>query len=127
VALKELVITRNISQDPLSYEKATLSAVVAQELLARGIRLDPGESIQYIITHNKDKDPASRARAYATISADHSYDTEKYTELLLKAGESLLSCFGYDLKRLEQLTRLDTHSERGIKRHYGRSVRRRRV
>jgi len=104
VALRDLVISRNLSQDPLSYEKATLSAIVAQELVARGIRLDPGESIQYIITHNKDKDPASRARAYATMTADHSYDIEKYTELLLKAGESLLSCFGYGYKRLEKLT-----------------------
>ncbi len=105
VSLRDLVITRNLSQDPLSYEKATLSAVVAQELVARGIKLDPGESIQYIITNNKDKDPASRARAFATITADYSYDKEKYTELLLKATESLLSLFGYDAKQLERTTR----------------------
>jgi DNA polymerase elongation subunit (family B) len=79
--------------------------VVAQELLARGIKLDPGESIQYIITNAADKDPASRARAYATMAADSSYDTEKYTELLLKSGESLLSLFGYDLKTLDTQTR----------------------
>ena len=105
VSLKDLVITRSLSQDPRNYEKATLSAVVAQELLARGIKLDPGESIQYIITNAADKDPASRARAYATMAADSSYDTEKYTELLLKSGESLLSLFGYDLKTLDTQTR----------------------
>ncbi|MGH7275304.1 MAG: DNA polymerase domain-containing protein [Nitrospiria bacterium] len=105
VSLKDLAITRSLSQDPRNYEKATLSAVVAQELLARGIKLDPGESIQYIITNAADKDPASRARAYATMAADSSYDTEKYTELLLKSGESLLSLFGYDLKTLDTQTR----------------------
>jgi len=104
VSLSDLVISRNLSQDPRNYEKATLSAVVAQELLARGIRLDPGESIQYIITNAKDKEPASRARAYATLAADYSYDIEKYTELLLGAGESILSLFGYDMKRLAILT-----------------------
>jgi DNA polymerase II len=105
VPMRDLVISRHLSQDPRQYEKATLSAVVAQELLARGIRLDPGESIQYIITDASDKDPAGRARAYATLTADHAYDVDKYTQLLLKSGESLLSLFGYDLNRLTLLTR----------------------
>lgn len=106
IPLKELIITRNLSRDPRDYEKATLSAVVAHELLARGIRLHPGESIQYIITHATDQDPASRARAYNPMTPDYSYDVEKYTELLLKAGETLLSCFGYDFKKLAALTNL---------------------
>jgi len=105
VNLRELVITRTLSQDPREYKKATLSAVVSHELLARGVKLAPGEAIQYVITHDADKDPAGRARAYATLTADHAYDVEKYSELLLKSGESLLALFGYDLKRLEQLTR----------------------
>ena len=104
IPLRDLVMTRNISQDPRDYQKATPSAVVAQELLARGIKLGPGESIQYIITRSKDKDPASRARAYANFTTDHVYDLEKYTELLLKGGEGLLSLFGYDLKKLDGLT-----------------------
>jgi DNA polymerase-2 len=104
VPLSALVMTRHLSQDPRDYEKATLSAVVSQELLARGINLAPGESIQYIITNAKDKDPAGRARAYATLSADYSYDRDKYTELLLNAGESLLGLFGYTSKRLRELT-----------------------
>jgi DNA polymerase-2 len=106
--LRDLVISRSLSQDPREYKKATLSAVVSQELLARGIKLEPGESIQYIITHDDDKDPASRARAYATIAPEHAYDVAKYTELLLKCGESLLSLFGYNLKRLEALTQLQS-------------------
>lgn len=104
VPLRDLVITRNLSQNPRSYQKATLAAIVSQELLARGVKLDPGESIQYIITQARDKDPAGRARAYATMTAEHSYDVEKYTELLLKAGESLLSLFGYDFRRLVLMT-----------------------
>jgi DNA polymerase II len=106
VTLSDLVITKHISQDPQTYKKATLSAVVAQELVSRGIKLDPGESIQYIITNDKDKDPASRARAYSMISSNYSYDVEKYTELLLKSGETLFSIFGYGLKKLEMLTDL---------------------
>ncbi len=104
IPLKDLVMTKSISQDPRSYKKATASGVVSQELLARGIKLGPGESIQYIITQSKDKDPASRARAYVTFATDHTYDVEKYTELLLKSGEGLLSLFGYDLKKLANLT-----------------------
>lgn len=105
VSLKDLVITRNLSQDPQSYVKATHSAIAAQELFSRGVKLDAGETIQYIITHASDKDPASRARAYVTITSDHSYDVQEYTKLLLKSGESLFSLFGYDLARLEAVTR----------------------
>ncbi len=107
VPLRELVITRSLSQDPRRYQKATLSAVVAQEMLARGVRLDPGEAIQYIITDAKSQEVTGRARAYATFTADHSYDREKYVELLLKAAESLFSPFGYDFDRLAELTRPD--------------------
>jgi len=105
VPLKDLAITRTLSQDPRHYEKATLTAIVAQELFTRGVTLEAGEAVRYIITQASDRDPAARARAYATLTADHSYDLEEYTKLLLKSGESLFSLFGYDLARLEKATR----------------------
>ncbi|MHB8423293.1 MAG: DNA polymerase domain-containing protein [Leptospirales bacterium] len=95
VPIRELVISRKLTRDPLKYGRATLQAVVAQELAARGVTVHPGETIQYIITNARDQDPASRARAYSTFSPDHTYDREKYAELLLQAAEPLLlSPFG---------------------------------
>ncbi|HEY5649641.1 MAG TPA: DNA polymerase domain-containing protein, partial [Nitrospiria bacterium] len=105
VPLRALAISRRLSREPRDYRKAGLTAVVAQELLARGVRLRAGETIQYIITNAADRDPASRARAYAAMTADHAYDIEKYTDLLIKSGESLLSPFGFDAAALERLTR----------------------
>ncbi|MHB1286074.1 MAG: DNA polymerase domain-containing protein [Leptospirales bacterium] len=91
VPIRELVIRRKISREPDQHQRATLQAVVAQELSARGVRIHPGESIQYIITNAKDKDPASRARAYATFSPDHTYDREQYAKLLILAVEPFFS------------------------------------
>ncbi len=91
VPIRELVIRRKIAREPDQHQRATLQAVVAQELSARGIRIHPGESIQYIITNAKDKDPASRARSYATFSPDHTYDREQYARLLIRAVEPFFS------------------------------------
>ena len=38
------------------------------------------------------------------MTADDSGDVDKYTELLLKAAECLLSLLGYNVKRLAKLT-----------------------
>lgn len=45
----------------------------------------------------------SKAKAYTLYDGSLGYDVEKYTELLLKAAESVLWFFGYDYPRLRGL------------------------
>jgi hypothetical protein len=45
----------------------------------------------------------SKAKAYALYDGTFGYDVEKYTELLLKAAESVLWFSGYDYARLKVL------------------------
>jgi len=97
----KLVINRQLSQDPLSYEKASLTAIVAQEIWGRGIELHPGEKIQFIITDADSPIPSERAKAIGFLDAAVGYDAEKYEEFLLKAVEPLLIHFGWDYQRLE--------------------------
>lgn len=103
VPLADLAITRQISKSPEEYTRASHVAIAAQSLLARGVRLAPGESVQMIITAARDPDPASRVRPLAMAeSTPMEYDREKYLELLILAAESVLGPLGYDSKRLAE-------------------------
>ncbi len=102
VAFADLVIHKTLSQEPTEYQHANLTAIVAQELAARGVRLMAGESIGYIITDSKNAVRSDRARAYAAIDGSWGYDAEKYLDLLLKSAEALLGTCGYDVGRLRR-------------------------
>jgi DNA polymerase-2 len=90
IPLADLAVTKRLSRDPQDYRKASLTAIVAQERLARGIPTEAGQKIRYIITGLSDPDPSSRARAFETFSPDHSCDREAYANLLLQACAPLL-------------------------------------
>ncbi len=97
IPISELVIRKRISKEPGDYRKASLQAIVAQELAARGRAPHPGERVSLVITGARDPDPASRARAYETFSPDYSYDREAYAHLLLQACEPLIDLPGGSL------------------------------
>ena len=94
IPISELVIQKRVAKEPEDYRKASLQAIVAQELAARGRAPRPGERISYVITGEKDPDPASRARAYDTFSPDYGYDRIAYARLLREACAPMLGLFG---------------------------------
>ena len=97
IPVSELAIRKRISKEAESYRKASLQAIVAQELAARGQSPHPGERISYVITGEGDPDPASRARAYDTFSPDYGYDRKAYARLLREACEPMLDILGRPL------------------------------
>jgi hypothetical protein len=94
VPLHELVLTYHLSRDPEEYQTDTLSATVAGELAERGVTLNPGESVRYVITEYQADVPSDRARAWEFIDGSWGYDVARYTELLMRAVESVLVPFG---------------------------------
>jgi len=56
-----------------------------------------------VIVDSRANDKVSKAKAYALYDGSLGYDVEKYTELLLKAAESVLFFFGYDYAHLKAL------------------------
>jgi DNA polymerase elongation subunit (family B) len=86
---EELSILKRLSQDPMGYEHGTMTAAVAQELLARGVKLMPGEAIQMVITDASAKDPSLKARALGFFDLPHTYDQGKYREIFLAAMKEL--------------------------------------
>jgi DNA polymerase-2 len=109
----ELVIRRHISQEPNAYVNESLNAVVAKAIEEAGIHLSPGEMIEYIILDHTGKKSArggsafggkpEKAKPLALYALEDGYDIEKYTEITLKAIETLLQPFGYDVEKLKEV------------------------
>ena len=99
----ELVIRRQISQEPNAYVNESLNAVVAKAIEEAGIHLSPGEMIEYIILDHTGKKKPEKAKPLALYALEDGYDTEKYTEITLKAIETLLQPFGYDVEKLREV------------------------
>lgn len=102
VNYRNLVLTYNLSHDPREYQHNTLNAIVAADLLRRGVHLAPGEPIQYIVTDTKSRNPSSRAKPLEFFDPSTGYDVEKYTELLVRAMRTILQPLGLTEKQIMQ-------------------------
>ena len=102
VPYQDLVITKRLSRDPTAYSKDTLLAIAAKELLGAGVELSPGESIQYIITEEHAYAKCDRARAFVHYRGREPYGVEKYTEMLLRAIETVLTPLGVKYPQIEK-------------------------
>lgn len=98
----ELVIRRHISQEADQYRNRSASAEVTQALAEAGVKLAPGESIEYILVDASGKKKPQKAIPLALYSFDEGYDIGKYTGMALKAVETLLQPFGWDVEGLRK-------------------------
>ena len=96
----ELVIKRHITQEADEYKNRSASAEVTKALEEAGITLAPGEAIEYIMVDATGKQKPRKALPLALYAFDEGYDIEKYTEMMLKAIETLLLPWGWDVERL---------------------------
>ncbi|MBI4462707.1 MAG: hypothetical protein HY653_07370 [Acidobacteria bacterium] len=87
LAWEDLVIRKRLTQPPERYAKASLVAVAAQQLAVRGLRLRPGEFVEYVITAADASLPYERVRAAALLDGTQGFDRKKYLELLREAFE----------------------------------------
>jgi DNA polymerase elongation subunit (family B) len=101
---EELAITKSLSKDPRTYHHRTLTAIAAQELLARGVPLQAGDTIHYIITDADAAYPPDRVRAVAGLDGTWSYDVSAYDQLLRKAVLAVLAPLGVTAAKLEAST-----------------------
>jgi DNA polymerase elongation subunit (family B) len=99
----DLVVRRHLSQEAGEYTNRSANAIVAQALEEAGVHLAPGEGVEYIIVDATGKRNPEKAKAVALYSLDDGYDIDKYTEMALKATETLLFPFGYDAETLRSL------------------------
>jgi len=87
VAIEDLIVSKRITRSPREHEKAGATAIAAQQLYGAGVKLRPGQCIEYVITNSKSKVSNDRVRAYALWEGWHGYDRKKYRAMLLEAFE----------------------------------------
>jgi DNA polymerase-2 len=97
----ELVLRRHITKEADEYTNNSLSAVVAKLVQEMGVPLAAGESIEFIILDQSGKKRPEKAKPLALYAFEDGYDIEQYTEFTLKAAETLLFPFGYDVQTLK--------------------------
>jgi hypothetical protein len=96
VPLQDLVVTHRLARAPHEFVVRTAAARVAQQLSQAGVQLSPGESLRFVYVPGPEK-----ARAWELVEDQPPYDAQAYTELLLRAVESLLLPVGVDRRMLE--------------------------
>ena len=97
----ELVLKRHITREADEYLNNSISAVVSKMVEEMGVHLSAGESIEFIILDQSGKKKSEKAKPIALYAFEDGYDIEQYTELALRAVETLLLPFGYDVQRLK--------------------------
>ena len=85
VDIRELVISKRITREPRDYQKAGVSAIAAQQLFGSGVKLRPGQNIEYIVTDSESAVPNERVRAFALWEGWFGYDRKKYAAMLREA------------------------------------------
>ncbi len=93
VAIKDLIVSKRLTREPREYRKANQTAIAAQQLFGNGVRLRPGQTVEYIITDSDNRVPNDRVRAYALWAGWFGYDRRKYTQLLHDAFDPLATVY----------------------------------
>ncbi len=101
ITIEDLIITQRISQLPDDYQQRCSQAIAAELTIRYGQELQPGQNVSYVHTNTEAQHPLRRVALPDTPEAAH-YDKHKYTELVLRATDTLLAPLGWNQDRLEQ-------------------------
>ncbi len=99
--IEEVAIGKTLTQAPEHYRHATRTSIAAKELQSRGVALQPGETVHYVISDGKAKWPDDRVRAIAGCDGTIAYDAEAYVKLVKKAALTVLAPLGVTAKQVE--------------------------
>ena len=111
VSRDRLVMRRSISRRLEEYVQFNDSVAALRQLHDRGFELQPGQSVEYLITDSKSGSSWQRVRAAPFLDGDERYDAERYVDLTLRGAAELLSPFGWGFKELRD------RDDRGRSRH----------
>jgi DNA polymerase-2 len=87
VPAEELVIRKRLTKAPGNYQKNSSTAIAARQLDQAGVKLRPGENIEFIITDADSSLVDDRVRAWTLWEGWRGYDVKAYAKALEKAFE----------------------------------------
>lgn len=100
VSRDRLVMRRNVSKKLEEYVQFNDSVAALHQLHDRGFELQPGQSVEYLITDSRSGSSWQRVRAAPFLDGDERYDAERYVEFALRGAAELLSPFGWSFQAL---------------------------
>jgi len=99
--LEDLLVTKRISKEPLSYTHDVFQAIAARQLAKAGFDVHAGQTVQYLIVNAESKWVNERVAAAELLKPKMRYDVGAYVKMLLSSGETLLGMFGYTRDKIE--------------------------
>jgi hypothetical protein len=94
IAIPQVFLTQIPCSEKLGYQKAGVTAIAAQQLFGSGVKLRPGQTVEYIITNSECSVPNDRVRAFALWEGWFGYDRKKYAAMLREAFEPFILSHG---------------------------------
>ena len=113
VDIRDLIVSKRITKEPRDYRKAGVTAIAAQQLFGSGVKLRPGQTVEYVITDSDSVVPNERVRVFALWEGWFGYDRKKYAAMLREAFEPFILCLP---KTAEENLLNDSLSEEELKR-----------
>lgn len=99
--VEEVAIGKTVTHASERYRRATQTSIATKELQRRGVTVQPGETVHYVIGDHQAKFPDDRVRAVAGRDGTIAYDAEAYVRLLEKAALAVLAPLGVTPEELE--------------------------
>ncbi len=96
VSVEDLTIEKRLSKNPNEYRNMVPQSIAAQHLVREGMQAHAGQTLSYILTHDKSQIIQNRALPTELMNEDSNFDSERYVDLLLASATNLLRPFGYD-------------------------------
>jgi DNA polymerase elongation subunit (family B) len=87
---REVIVSKRIAREPRDYQKAGVTAIAAQQLFGNGVKLRPGQTVEYVITDSDSVVPNDRVRPFALWEGRFGYDRKTYAAMLREAFEPFI-------------------------------------
>lgn len=94
---QNLVIKRRVSKPVDAYSHYTRNVSALERANAQDFQVQPGENVEFVVV---DDSRRSADRVSLAFEEPDRYDTKFYSNLLIRAGESILSPLGWDRKQI---------------------------
>jgi DNA polymerase elongation subunit (family B) len=101
VDVRDLVLHSRLTREPDQYHAASRAAVVAQQLVKSGKELHAGQKVRYIMVEAGSDNPLRRVKAIELFDESTRYDPRAYSELCMRAFESLIPAQYIDSTQLD--------------------------
>ena len=90
VPLNDLLIVARVSREPKDFRANSAVPLCLKLLAAEGIHIPPGQSLQYLIAHQRHREPRQRYLPVPLLDRARDYDARAYQVLLRDAFEEVV-------------------------------------